>query len=56
MHICMYVCIVLFDRVITDHDCFMLVFMYIYVCFYVSMSFSNMVIKNHSCGGMIAYI
>ena len=28
---------------------------YIYVCIYVSMSLSRRVVKDHSCGGMIAY-
>jgi len=55
MHICMYICMVLPDRVILDHYCFMIMFMYMYVCVYVSMSFYDRVIRNRSYGGMIAY-
>jgi len=37
-----------------DDDCFML--MIIDVCIYVAMSFFDKVVKDHSYGGMIAYV
>ena len=33
----------------------MLTFMYMYIFIYVSLSLSNRVVRDHSCGGMIAY-
>ena len=33
----------------------MLMFMYMYVCIHVSMSLPDRVVRDHSCGGMIAY-
>ena len=64
---------VIFDRVIMNHDYFMLMFictyvyMYdddlrdhyyfmVYVCVHVSMLLLGNVVRDHSCGGMIAYI
>ena len=35
IYVYLYVCISLSDRVIRDHDCFMLMFISIYVCMYV---------------------
>jgi len=52
MHVCMYV---VSDRVVINHDFFMLIFMYMYLSNYVSMPLSNRVVKDHSCGGIIAY-
>jgi len=49
----MYACMMLFDRVIRDHDFFML--MFICVNLYVCMSLFDKVVKDHSCVGMIVY-
>ena len=35
IYVYMYVCISLFDRVVRNHDCLMLIFICIYVCMYV---------------------
>jgi len=34
----------------------MLMFMYMYVCIHASMSLSHMVVRDHYCGGMLAYV
>ena len=35
LYVYMYVCMSLSDRFVRDHDCFMLIFISIYVCMYV---------------------
>lgn len=47
----MYIRMSLSNRVVRDHDCFMLMIIYMYAC----MSLSGRVIRDHACGGMIAY-
>jgi len=47
----MYVYMFISDKVIGDHDCFMLMF----ICIHVCMSLSNRVTEDPSCGEMIAY-
>ena len=48
----MYICS-LHERVVKDHDIFMIMFICICVC--VCVLLFNRVIRNHSCGGMISY-
>jgi len=47
----MYVCTLLFDRVIRDRE----YFMFIFLCRHVCMSFSDSITKDRSCGEMIAH-
>ena len=48
---CVCVSMSLSDRIVKDHDFFMLMI----ICIYVCMSLSNRVSMDHSCGGMISY-
>ena len=48
----MYVCMLFPDRVVSDHDSFILMIIYMYVC----MSLSYRVVRDSSCGGMISYV
>ena len=51
MYVCVYIYMMLSDRFVRDHDCFMLMF----ICTFISMLLSEKVFRDHSCGRIISY-